>query len=100
MYFLAFHYCASSIVSHLHALRGVCAGSLVFRIVAGLTVLGPLTLFKCTFILPFASMVAVSPRSETTLPRMRTVWLVKEPRYLALTRGVASDMVSGLGERR
>lgn len=26
---------------------------------------------------PFASIVAVSPRSDTTLPRMRTVWLVK-----------------------
>lgn len=25
---------------------------------------------------PFASIVAVSPRSDTTLPRMRTVWLV------------------------
>ena len=50
-----------------------------------------LTLFKCTFMLPFASMVAVSPRNATTLPRMRTVWLVKESRYLALTRGVASE---------
>ena len=51
--------------------------------------------------LPLASMVAVSPRSETTRPRMRTVWLVKESRYLALTRGVASEaMVEDLrGER-
>ncbi len=40
---------------------------------------------------PFASMVAVSPRNDTTLPRMRTVWLVKESRYLALMRGVASE---------
>ena len=99
MYALASRHCASSTSSHLHAFRGVCAGSLVFCIVSDLTVLGPLTLFKCTVILPFASMVAVSPRNDTTLPRMRTVWLVKEPRYLALTRGVASDMVSGLGER-
>ena len=38
-------------------------------------------------------MVAVSPRRETTLPRMRTVWLVKESRYLALMRGVASEAI-------
>ena len=97
---LASRHCSSSISSHVQAFRGVCAGSLVFRILSDLTVLGPLTLFKCTFMLPFASMVAVSPRSDTTLPRMRTVWLVKEPRYLALTRGVASDIVSGLGKRK
>ena len=42
---------------------------------------------------PFASIVAVSPRNETTLPRMRTVWLVKESRYLALIRGVASEAI-------
>ena len=41
--------------------------------------------------LPLASMVAVSPRSDTTRPRMRTVWLVKDSRYFALTRGVASE---------
>ena len=70
------------------------------RNVSDLNVLGLLTRFKCTVILPLASIVAVSPRNDTTLPRMRTVWLVKEPRYLALTRGVASDMVSGLPERR
>ena len=75
----------------------VCPGSLVFAL--HLTVLGLLTLFKCTVTLPFASMVAVSPRNDTTLPRMRTVWLVKEPRYLALTRGVASDMVSEWSSR-
>jgi len=40
--------------------------------------------------LPLASIVAVSPRRDITLPRMRTVWLVKESRYLALMRGVAS----------
>ena len=51
------------------------------------------TLFKCTFMLPLASMVAVSPRNDTTLPRTRTVWLVKESRYLALTRGVASEVM-------
>lgn len=50
-----------------------------------------LTLFKCTLIVPLASMVAVSPRNETTLPSMRTVWLVKESRYFALIRGVASE---------
>ena len=38
-------------------------------------------------------MVAVSPRRETTLPRMRTIWLVNESRYLALTRGVASEAI-------
>ena len=38
-------------------------------------------------------MVAVSPRSETTLPRTRTVWFIKESRYLALIRGVASDAI-------
>ena len=64
-----------------------------------LIVLGLLTLFRCTVTLPFASIVAVSPRNDTTLPRMRTVWLVKEPRYLALTRGVASDMVSEWSSR-
>ena len=99
MYSLACHHCVSSASSHFQAFRGVCAGSLIFRIVSDLNGLGPLTRFKYTFILPFASMVAVSPRNDTTLPRMRTVWLVKEPRYLALTRGVASDMVSGLRER-
>lgn len=31
------------------------------------------TRFRCKFILPFASIVAVSPRRDTTLPRMRTV---------------------------
>lgn len=47
--------------------------------------------------LPLASIVAVSPRNDTTLPRMRTVWFVKESRYLALTRGVASEaMAEGL----
>lgn len=40
---------------------------------------------------PFASIVAVSPRREVTLPRMRTVLLVKEERYWAFMRGVASD---------
>lgn len=43
--------------------------------------------------LPLASMVAVSPRNDTTLPRTRMVWLVKESRYLALTRGVASEVM-------
>lgn len=63
--------------------------------------LGQLTLFKCTFMLPFASIEAVSPRNDTTLPRMRTVWLMKESRYLALMRGVASEaMVEGLRGRR
>ncbi len=38
-------------------------------------------------------MVAVSPRRETTLPRMRTIWLVNESRYLALMRGVASEAI-------
>ncbi len=38
-------------------------------------------------------MVAVSPRRETTLPRMRTIWLVNESRYLALIRGVASEAI-------
>lgn len=51
------------------------------------------TLFRCRFIEPLASMVAVSPRRETTLPRMRTVWLVNESRYLALMRGVASEAI-------
>lgn len=37
------------------------------------TGLGRLTLFRCTFMLPLASIVAVSPRNDTTLPRMRTV---------------------------
>lgn len=37
------------------------------------TGLGQLTLFRCTFMLPLASIVAVSPRNDTTLPRMRTV---------------------------
>ena len=54
---------------------------------------GKHTLFRCRFIEPLASMVAVSPRRETTLPRMRTVWLVKESRYLALMRGVASEAI-------
>lgn len=58
-----------------------------------------LTLFKCTLMLPLASMVAVSPRSDTTLPRTRTVWLVKESRYLALTRGVASEVMGGRSVR-
>lgn len=40
---------------------------------------------------PLASMVAVSPRKDATFPRMRTVWFVKESRYFALMRGVASD---------
>ena len=40
-------------------------------------------------------MVAVSPRRETTLPRMRTIWLVNESRYLALMRGVASEAIIG-----
>ena len=39
-------------------------------------------------------MVAVSPRRETTLPRMRTIWLVNESRYLALMRGVASEAIA------
>ena len=43
-------------------------------------------------------MVAVSPRRETTLPRMRTIWLVKESRYLAFTRGVASEAIVGQDE--
>ena len=43
-------------------------------------------------------MVAVSPRRETTLPRMRTVWLVNESRYLALIRGVASDAIADVSE--
>ena len=44
-------------------------------------------------------MVAVSPRRETTLPRMRTIWLVNESRYLALMRGVASEaIIGGWGE--
>ena len=51
------------------------------------------TLFRCRFIEPLASMVAVSPRRETTLPRMRTIWLVNESRYLALMRGVASEAI-------
>lgn len=42
---------------------------------------------------PLASMVAVSPRKDTTFPRMRTVWFVKESRYFALMRGVASDAI-------
>lgn len=51
------------------------------------------TRFKSTLIDPLASIVAVSPRRETTLPRMRTVWLVNESRYLAFMRGVASDAI-------
>ena len=43
-------------------------------------------------------MVAVSPRRETTLPRMRTIWFVNESRYLALMRGVASEAIVGVGE--
>jgi hypothetical protein len=39
--------------------------------------------------------MAVSPRRETTLPRMRTVWLVKAWRYFALMRGVASEAIYG-----
>ena len=38
-------------------------------------------------------MVAVSPRRETTLPRMRRVLLVNESIYLALMRGVASEAI-------
>ena len=38
-------------------------------------------------------MVAVSPRRETTLPRMRTVWFVNESKYLAFMRGVASEAI-------
>ena len=51
------------------------------------------TRFRSTLMVPLASIVAVSPRNETTLPRMRTVWLVKESRYLALIRGVASEAI-------
>lgn len=51
---------------------------------------------------PLASMVAVSPRNETTLPSIRTVWLVKDSRYFALIRGVASEAMAvdlvGFGE--
>lgn len=45
---------------------------------------------------PFASTTADSPRSDTTLPRMRTVLLVKASRYFALIRGVASEAIFGL----
>lgn len=47
---------------------------------------------------PLASTVAVSPRSDTTLPRIRTVRPVKASKYLALMRGVASEDI--LGSRR
>ncbi len=46
---------------------------------------------------PLASMVAVSPRKEETLPRMRTVWLLKGWRYLAFIRGVASEAMVRAG---
>jgi hypothetical protein len=52
---------------------------------------GIFTRFRWMFTEPLASMVAVSPRREVTLPRRRTVWLVKESRYWALMRGVASE---------
>lgn len=35
---------------------------------------GRLTRFRCRLMDPAASMVACSPRSCVTLPRMRTVW--------------------------
>lgn len=49
------------------------------------------TRFRWMWIEPLASTVAVSPRRDTTLPRMRTVWFVKFSKYVALTRGVASE---------
>lgn len=61
-----------------------------------------LTLFKWMLIEPLASSVAVSPRSETILPMMRTVWFVNWSRYWALMRGVASLAIlwSGVGGDR
>jgi len=56
---------------------------------------GSLTRFRWMFTEPLASRVAVSPRREVTFPRMRTVWLVKESRYWALIRGVASEAMVG-----
>ncbi len=41
---------------------------------------------------PFASIVAVSPRRDMTLPRIRTVWFMKDSRYCAFMRGVASEL--------
>ena len=55
------------------------------------------TRFRWMFMEPLASMVAVSPRRATTLPRIRTVWFVKFSRYWALIRGVASDAMLGGG---
>ena len=42
-------------------------------------------------------MVAISPRRDVTRPRIRTVWLVKDSRYWALIRGVASEAIVGTG---
>ena len=42
---------------------------------------------------PLHSNVAVSPRREMTLPRIRTVWLVNDSRYGADTRGVAVAII-------
>lgn len=58
------------------------------------------TLFKWTVTEPLASIVAVSPRREVTLPKIRTVWLAKESRYWALMRGVASETIMVLGDYR
>jgi hypothetical protein len=47
-----------------------------------------LTLFRITSMLPPASMTAVSPRSCTTLPSMRTSLCWKDCRFGARIRGV------------
>ena len=54
----------------------------------GKMALHKLTLFRIKSTLPPASITAVSPRSDTTFPRMRTMRCWKFERWGARMRGV------------